>query len=58
MNFNTKVEETKYLTEYYLQGANRSEEPKNWNNKLKDIQNKLGWTPENQTFAALASQVR
>ena len=55
MNFDTKQEETKYLTNYFLQGAKKSHEPENWNVTLENIQKKLGW---NESFAKSAAQVR
>ena len=55
MNFDTKQEETKYLMTYFLQGANKSHEPENWNVALENIQKKLGW---NESFAKSAAQVR
>ena len=58
MNFEAKVEETKYLTNYFLQGTNKSNQPENWDYKLEEIKRKLDWTPENVTFAKLAAQVR
>ena len=58
MNFDAKVDDAKYLINYFLKGANRSDEPENWNETLDTLQKKLDWVPENQAFARLAAQVR
>ena len=57
LNFDAKTDDTKYLINYYLKGANQSNKPNNWNETLQKVQKELGWNPENESFAKLTAQV-
>ena len=57
LNFDSKMEETKYLINYYLEGVSIAKEPAGWNQILKSVQKRLDWTSANISLSTLASQV-
>ena len=58
LNFDAKTDDTKYLINYSLKGASKSNRPNNWNETLQKVHKELGWNPENESFPNLQHKYR